>query len=135
MTNWELSADRANVAGVTPLMGAGLAANEPIFRALLQAGAQPAPLDRVRKNAATYAAGSGCTGCIKALIEAGVQVNVRLENDLTLLMWAAAYGHESTVQLLLDQGAQRQDRDARGKTAADMARDGNHLALAKLLSS
>jgi ankyrin repeat protein len=125
----------ANVAGVTPLMGAGLAANETIFLSLLRAGAQPAPLDRVRKNAATYAAGSGCTGCIKALLDAGVQVNARLENDLTLLMWAAAYGHEGTVQLLLEQGAQRQDRDARGKSAADMAREGNHLALAKLLSS
>ncbi|MBC7468620.1 MAG: ankyrin repeat domain-containing protein [Ramlibacter sp.] len=125
----------ANVAGVTPLMGAGLAANEGIFRALLAAGAQTAPLDRVRKNAATYAAASGCRACISELVKAGVQVNARLENDLTLLMWAAAYGQESTVRLLLDQGAERKDKDARGKTAADMAREGNHLAVAKLLES
>ena len=125
----------ANVAGVTPLMGAGLAANDGIFRALLAAGAQTAPLDRVKKNAATYAAASGCSACIAELVKAGVQVNARLDNDLTLLMWAAAYGHEVTVRLLLDQGAERKDRDARGKTAADMAREGNHLALAKLLES
>jgi ankyrin repeat protein len=123
----------ANVAGVTPLMGAGLAANEGIFRALMAAGAQAAPLDRVHKNAATYAAASGCTGCLSELVKAGVQVNARLENDLTLLMWAAAYGHESTVRLLLEHGGDRRDRDARGKTAADMAREGNHLALARLL--
>lgn len=125
----------ANVAGVTPLMGAGLAAKEGIFRALIVAGAQPPPLDRVKKNAATYAAASGCSACITELLKAGVQVNARLENDLTLLMWAAAYGHEDTVRLLLEQGAERKDQDARGKTAADMARDGNHLALAKLIES
>jgi ankyrin repeat protein len=123
----------ANVAGVTPLMGAGLAANEAMFRSLLAAGAKTEPLDRVKKNAATYAAASGCTGCIQALVAAGVPVTAKLENDLTLLMWAAAYGHEATVRLLLDNGAQRTDRDARGKTAADMAREGTHLAVAKLL--
>jgi ankyrin repeat protein len=127
--------DLANVSGVTPLMGAGLAANETIFRALLAAGAHAEPLDRVRKNAATYAAAAGCTGCIQALIAAGVPLNQKLENDLTLLMWAAAYGHEATVRLLLEQGAERKARDARGKTAADMAREGNHLALAALLDS
>jgi ankyrin repeat protein len=125
--------DLANVSGVTPLMGAGLAANETIFRALLAAGAHAEPLDRVRKNA--YAAAAGCTGCIQALIAAGVPLNQKLENDLTLLMWAAAYGHEATVRLLLEQGAERKARDARGKTAADMAREGNHLALAALLDS
>jgi ankyrin repeat protein len=60
----------ANVAGVTPLMGAGLAANEAMFRSLLAAGAKTEPLDRVKKNAATYAAASGCTGCIQALVAA-----------------------------------------------------------------
>ena len=117
------------------MMGAGLAANEAIFRSLLAAGARTEPLDRVKKNAATYAAASGCTGCVQALVAAGVPVTSRLDNDLTLLMWAAAYGHEATVRLLLEQGARRGDKDARGKTAADMAREGNHLVLAKLLDS
>ena len=125
----------ANIAGVTPLMGAAFAPNEAIFRTLLAAGASTDPLDRVHKNAATYAAASGCTGCIQALADAGVQLDERLENDLTLLMWAAAYGHEATVRLLLAHGAERKARDARGKTAADMAREGNHLALASLLGS
>jgi ankyrin repeat protein len=123
----------ANLAGVTPLMGAGLAANAEIFRALLAAGALTPPLDRVKKNAATYAAAGGCTACIAELLKSGVAVDARLENDLTLLMWAAAYGHEPTVRLLLESGADRGNKDARGKTAADMAREGNHAAVARML--
>lgn len=122
-----------NLAGVTPLMGASFSRKPDLVRKLLAAGARIEPLDRVKKNAATYAAGAGCAECLAELIQAGTQVNARLENDLTLLMWAAAYGHESAVRLLLAQGAERGLKDARGKTAAEMAREGNHLALAQLL--
>ena len=124
----------ANIAGVTPLMGAAFSGKPELVRKLLAAGARIEPLDRVKKNAATYAAGTGCTECLAELIKAGTQVNARLENDLTLLMWAAAYDHEATVDLLLAQGAERGLKDNRGKTAADMAREGNHLALARRLA-
>ena len=67
------------------------------------------------------------------LLRAGTQVNAPLENDLTLLMWAAAYGGESSVRLLLAQGADRGLKDKRGKTAADMAFEGNHLDIVALL--
>lgn len=123
----------ANLAGVTPLMGAAFSGKADIVRKLLAAGARIDPLDRVKKNAATYAAGNGCADCLAELLRAGIQVNARLENDLTLLMWAAAYGHEATVNLLLAQGAERGLKDSRGKTAADMAREGNHLTVARLL--
>lgn len=123
----------ANLAGVTPLMAASFRGNADIVHKLLAAGAKVEPVDRLRKNAATYAAGSGCTPCLAELLRAGTPVNGRLENDLTLLMWAAPYGHESTVKFLLDQGADKSLKDNRGKSAADMARDGNQLALAKLL--
>ena len=90
----------ANLAGVTPLMGAAFSGNADIIRQLLAAGAKIEPLDRVKKNAATYAAGNGCVDCLAELLRAGEQVNARLENDLTLLMWAAAYGHETAVRFL-----------------------------------
>lgn len=123
----------ANLSGVTPLMGAAFSANPDIFRQLLAAGAKSEPLDRVKKNAATYAAAHGCTSCLGELLRAGTAVNAPLENQLTLLMWAAAYGHEATVRFLLEQGADRAMKDNRGKSAADMAREGNHLVVAKLL--
>lgn len=123
----------ANLAGVTPLMGAAFSGNAEIVRKLLAAGGDISPVDRVRKNAATYAAGNGCRECLLELIRAGTKVNAALENELTLLMWAAAYGHESSVRLLLEQGADRQLIDRRGKTAMDMAREGNHMNVVSLL--
>lgn len=123
----------ANLSGVTPLMGAAFSGNAEIVRRFLAAGAKIAPLDRVKKNAATYAAGKGCSDCLLELIRAGTQVNAPLENELTLLMWSAAYGHESSVRLLLAQGADRKLKDRRGKTAADMAREANHQKVVSLL--
>jgi ankyrin repeat protein len=129
----EADVNLANLAGVTPLMGAAFSGNAAILRKLLAKGARIEPLDRVKKNAATYAAGNGCADCVAELLKAGDKVNARLENDLTLLMWAAAYGHEATVRFLLSQGADKSLKDGRGKTAAEMAREGNHLAVAQLL--
>jgi ankyrin repeat protein len=123
----------ANLSGVTPLMGAAFSGNAEIVRKLLAAGAKTEPLDRVKKNAAIYAAGNGCAPCLAQLLGPEKSVNARLENNLTLLMWAAGYGHEAVVRFLLEQGADRSLKDDRGKTAAEMARDGNHLSLAKLL--
>ncbi len=122
-----------NLSGVTPLMGAAFSVNAQAFSALLAAGAKTEPVDRVKKNAATYAAAHGCTPCLQQLVQAKTDVNAKLENDLTLLMWAAAYGQEDTVRYLLVQGAERDAKDNRGKTAETMAGEGNHLALAQLL--
>ena len=123
----------ANLAGVTPLMGASFSGNVEIMQKLIAAGANIEPLDRVKKNAATYAAGNGCNACLLELIHAGTPVNAALENNLTLLMWAAGYGHESTVRLLLTQGADRSLKDLRGKTALEIARDSQRQGVVTLL--
>jgi uncharacterized protein len=123
----------ANLAGVTPLMGACFGASPDVVRKLLSANARIDPLDRVKKNAATYAAANGCTGCLLELLQAGAPVNGILDNDLTLLMWAAAYGREAVVSLLLAQGADRRLKDRRGKTAKEMAQEGGHAGVVAML--
>ena len=123
----------ANIAGVTPLMGASFSGKPKLVRRLLDAGARIQPFDRVHKNAAVYAAAHGCTECLDELLRAGTDVNARLDNDLTLLMWATGYGHEATVRLLLERGADPTLKDNRGKSAADMARDSSFPALIPLL--
>lgn len=125
----------ANISGVTPLMGAVFKSNASMVRKLMAADARIEPLDHVRKNAAIYAAGVGCSECLAEFLRAGAPVNARLDNDETLLMWAAGYGHAQTVRFLLDQGADRSLKDNRGKTAADMAREGNFSAAARLLDN
>jgi ankyrin repeat protein len=123
-----------NVAGVTPLMAAAFGGHEAIVQSLLAAGAATDSVDRVAKTAAIYAAGNGHTGCLIQLLHAGVDVNRRYAHQTTLLMWAAGYGHEQTVHALLEAGAQAGLKDDRGKTALDVARDGDHRAVAQVLA-
>ncbi|MGI4848815.1 MAG: ankyrin repeat domain-containing protein, partial [Janthinobacterium lividum] len=59
----------------------------------------------------------------------------RLDNQETLLMWAAGYGSSATVVLLLQHGAQPALRDNRGKTAQDMAREGHFDQTGALLEN
>ena len=62
-------------------------------------------------------------------------MNARYANDGTLLMWAAAYGHEQTVRMLLERGADASLRDDRGKTALAIAREQNQAAVVDLLKA
>jgi ankyrin repeat protein len=91
------------------------------------------PIDRLKKTAAAYAAGNGCVECMQALLAAGVTVNARLHNDLTLLMWAAPYGQVAMVNYLLEQGADKNAKDNRGQTALDLAREAKQDAVVPLL--
>ena len=50
-------------------------------------------------------------------------------------MWAAGFGKTGTVKALLDAGARADLRDNRGKTAADMAREGNYGETVRVLES
>ncbi|HTL25983.1 MAG TPA: ankyrin repeat domain-containing protein, partial [Burkholderiales bacterium] len=70
---------------------------------------------------------------LSLLFDSGVDVNTPHDNDLTLLMWAAAYGRADTVRFLLARGAKPEARDNRGQTAREMAIAGGHLATAQLL--
>jgi ankyrin repeat protein len=48
-------------------------------------------------------------------------------------MWAAGYGRTGAVKSLLAAGARADLRDNRGKSALDMARDGNFSETAAVL--
>ena len=69
------------------------------------------------------------------LVPAGVGANAVLAHQLTALMWAAGYGRTETVQALLAAGARTDLKDDRGKTALDIAREGNFPDTAKLLEA
>ena len=101
----------------------------------MASGADVAAVDRLQKTAMTYAAGQGRTDIVLLLLHAGVDANAVLAHKLTALMWAAGYGRTDTVQALLAAGAKPELKDDRGKTALDIAREGNFPETAKLLET
>jgi ankyrin repeat protein len=56
-------------------------------------------------------------------------------NGVTALMGAAACGHDSTVALLLQRGADPSRRDSKGRSAAGYARAAGHPHLAERLDT
>ncbi len=68
----------------------------------------------------------GRVDVVRLLLDAGVEVNRRFEHDLTALMWAAGYGKDSTVRLLLERGADARLVDDRGLAAAEIAGKAGH---------
>ena len=64
-----------------------------------------------------YAAQKGNIKKVKALINAGIDVNAEDKNGNTALMCAAAYGYTDTVNLLIDKGADVNARSNDGVTA------------------
>jgi uncharacterized protein len=135
MLNAGTDVNLAAVNGVTPLMTAAHAGQTDIVRLLLAKGANVTAVDRLQKNAMTYAAGQGRTDIVVLLLRAGVDPNAIYVHQLTALMWAAGYGKTETVQALLAAGASAGLKDDRGKTALDIAREGNFPDTVKLLEA
>ena len=64
----------------------------------------------------------------------GIDVDAAYEHGLTALMWAAGQGQADAVRLLLARGAKRDLRDDRGLTAAEIARQTNHVDVAEAIA-
>ncbi len=60
---------------------------------------------------------SGDVETVRALLDAGADVEARTEDGHTALMLAAAGSHEGIVRMLLDAGADVNARDEKGWTA------------------
>ena len=131
----------ANTKSMTPLIAAAYNGNSRILDALLVAGADPGARDDSGKGALVYAVGRGYAGIAQRLLDSeNIDINARYGNELTALMWAAGHandvptpdGVQSVVQLL-EQGADIDLQDNRGRTALHIAAERGHAAIVELL--
>jgi ankyrin repeat protein len=136
--------------GTTPLLRAAKAGDVPAMRLLLAHGANPnLPTDR-GITPLMAAAGNGSAGldtrgrykteaqaveAVSLLLDAGVDVNQRDSQGQTALHGAAQWGWNDLVRTLVARNADVMAKDARGRTAADIAMGSNSLASGRASSA
>jgi ankyrin repeat protein len=136
---WRLIRDGANLrhvdeaTGLSPLAFSIQQKRIELARMLVEAGADAnwggttTPLEA--------AALEGDPEMAQILIEAGAEIDRRVDDGFTPLMTAAALGHRRVCQRLLVAGARPLLRNDHGQTAVGLAEDAGHAATADLIRS
>lgn len=129
-------ADGLLTVGATPLLRAAKAGDVDAMRLLLAHGANPSLPSATGITPLMAAAGNGSTNidtrgrykteaqaldAVNLLLAAGVDVNQRDSNAQTALFGAATWGWNDLVKTLAAHNADLLAKDARGRTAADIA--------------
>jgi uncharacterized protein len=124
--------------GWTPLHLAAAFATPEAVSALLAAGA---PVDAVSRNPqqnqplhAALALGKN-PATIQLLLEHGAPVNAAQAGGFTPIFSAGAANRRDLAELLISHGADPQQKNDAGKTAADFARERGHADLAAWLDA
>lgn len=110
--------DARSKNGDSALMIAAFKSNVPFATQLIEKGAE---INRPGWTALHYAAAAGCDAIVKILLENAAYIDAESPNKTTPLMMAVRGVHLTTVQLLLDEGADWQLKNERGLTALDFA--------------
>jgi ankyrin repeat protein len=123
--------------GHTALGLASFFARPATVRLLLARGADPgiAAHNEMKVQPLHAAVAAKSTEVVRLLLERGVDVNARQQVGYTPLMGAASSGREDLVELLLGHGADPALVAEDGRTAAVVAREHDHAALAARLSA
>ncbi len=130
--------DLPNAANETALMMAALRGHADWAARLLDKGARIEGLNERDQPGWTpllYAAASPSTATVELLLSRGAKLDAISPNRTTALMMAAQYGPESTVDVLLKQGADARLRNDLDLSAADFARRAGREALADRLQA
>jgi ankyrin repeat protein len=151
------------LAGESPLMAAARSGSLMAVAALLKRGADPNAAERTRgQTALMWAVAAQQAGAVRLLLAAGADAHARTPSNRRLvytgyryitspppessgtvvevdlggfspILFAAQQGNVEVGTLLLDAGANKDDRSALGQTALIVAAHSNHAGLVKLL--
>ena len=123
--------------GFTALHLAAFFARPALARRLLAAGADPAAVaaNAMRVQPLHSAAAARDLETCRVLLEAGAPPDAAQHQGWTTLMSAGRHGWDALAELLLAHGASREPKADDGRTAADLAREAGHTALAAKLST
>lgn len=103
--------DELSDLGTTALMNAAFKARLPVVKMLLKAGADPSKGGTILQgglapiHVASHTPGLESIMVMKALLEAGADINALDSSQSGPLAWAAYWGNLGTAKLLLDRGA------------------------------
>jgi ankyrin repeat protein len=118
---------RLITSGFTPLLLAARSSAPPALIAQLIAAGADTQAKQGPWNALTYAAHVGSPKTVQALLEHGVPLSA--DDVRSPLHAAAAMGHVEVVRVLVEASADPTARDAEGKTAADVTKSTEILAI------
>jgi len=130
--------DACDEAGRTPLMHAAHAGNLPLVVALLTAGADVNASAEGGWTAASLAvynaeARRGFADVVRALVDAGANIEAAIGYGVRPLMLAAGYGETAVVEVLLNAGADVMARNDGGYTALMMVKQKFYVDVINLL--
>jgi ankyrin repeat protein len=124
--------------GGTPLHWAYFGGSREIVEMLLATGGDASDHNNSlrctpRAFGIATAANWGFDFIVRKLLAADPALANAVDEQTSPLIEAARGGHARVVRLLLDSGADANFRDATGKTALDVANEGGHVEVAKML--
>ena len=122
--------DARSKNGDTALMIAAFKSNIPLATALIEHGAE---INRPGWTALHYAAAVGCDAIVKILLENAAYIDAESPNKTTPLMMAVRGSHLTTVQLLLEEGADLTLKNEQALSALDIADTQSNQQLKDLL--
>lgn len=122
ITSGKVSLEATNPQSETALMLAAFKNQPAVADRLLERGAE---VNRSGWTALHYAASSGATDIVKALLKRGAAVDAPSPNNTTPLMMAARSDHAEAARVLVAAGADPTRANQSDLTAADYARRAN----------